>query len=143
LRLMFPGAVFIHARRHPLDTCLSCYRQYFTDAQNFSYDLDDLAHYYRQYRALMDGWHRELPAAILDVDYEALVGDLEGETRRIVDFCRLPWEDRCLDFHQSRRTVKTASAGQVRRPLYASSVHQWKNYEPYLRPLTDALADLI
>lgn len=143
LHLMFPEATFIHARRHPLDTCLSCYRQYFTDAQSFSYDLADLAHYYRQYRALMDVWHRVLPGAILDVDYETLVADQEAQSRRIVEFCGLPWESRCLDFHETRRTVRTASAGQVRQALYASSVHQWTNYEPWLRPLADALADLL
>ena len=143
LRLMFPNASFIHARRHPLDTCLSCYKQYFTDAQSFSYDLEDLAHYYRQYRDLMEWWHGELPGTILDVDYEAVVGDQEAQSRRIVEFCQLPWETRCLDFHETRRAVKTASVGQVRQALYASSVHQWKNYEPYVHPLVDALTDLL
>ncbi len=143
LRVMFPDATIIHARRHPLDTCLSCYKQYFTETQSFSYDLGDLAHYYRQYRGLMEWWHTVLPGTILDVDYETLVGNQEVESRRIVEFCRLPWEARCLDFHETRRAVKTASAGQVRQALYATSVHQWKHYEPWIGPLVDALADLL
>jgi tetratricopeptide (TPR) repeat protein len=143
LRLMFPNATFIHARRHPLDTCLSCYKQYFTRAQNFSYSLEDLAHYYRQYRALMDWWHAQSPGMILDVDYEALVSDQEAQSRRIVEFCALAWDERCLDFHETRRAVKTASAGQVRQALYATSVNQWKHYEPNLRPLVDALGDML
>ena len=143
LRLMFPNATFIHARRHPLDTCLSCYRQYFTQAQNFSYDLRDLAHYYRQYRDLMAWWHARLPGVILDVDYETVVGDLEAQARRVVAFCGLAWDARCLDFHRTQRIVRTASAGQVRQALYATSVDHWKHYEPYIGPLVDALADLL
>jgi tetratricopeptide (TPR) repeat protein len=143
LRLMFPNATFIHARRHPLDTCLSCYKQYFTRAQSFSYSLEDLAHYYRQYRALMAWWHAQLPGTILDVDYEALVGDQAAQSRRIVEFCGLAWDERCLDFHTTRRAVKTASVGQVRQALYSTSVNQWRNYEPNLRPLIDALGDLL
>ena len=143
LRLMFPNATFIHARRHPLDTCLSCYKQYFTQAQNFSYDLDDLAHYYRQYRGLMAWWHAQLPGQILDVDYETVVGDQEARSRRIVEFCGLPWDPQCLDFHTTRRTVRTASAGQVRQALYTTSVGQWQHYEPHIGPLVDALADLL
>lgn len=140
LRMMFPSARFIHARRNPLDTCLSCYKQYFSDAQNFSYSLEDLAHYYHYFERLMAWWHSQLPGEILDLEYESLIGDQKGQTRRMLEFCGLPWEAGCLDFHRIRRAVQTASVGQVRQPLYATSVQSWKRYEPYIQTLIDALA---
>ncbi len=139
IRLMFPQAKIIHCRRHPLDVCLSCYRLYFSGAHPYAYDLRELGHYYRLYEGLMQHWHAVLPGYIHDVQYEALVLDQEAETRRLLDFCELPWHARCLDFHKSERAVMTASLSQVREPIYHSSVQKWQAYEAHLGPLIEAL----
>ncbi len=139
IHLLFPKARIIHCRRDPLDTCLSCYFQNFSDGQFFSYDLANLGRFYRLYEDLMQHWHKVLQGRILDVDYEALVQDLEGQSRRIVEHCGLEWDDRCLDFHKTERKVTTASYHQVRQPLYTSSVGRWRRYEAHLGPLREAL----
>jgi hypothetical protein len=106
----------------------------------FTYDLAELGRYYRGYRALMAHWREVLPPGVmLDVQYEELVADFESQARRIVDFCGLEWDARCLQFYQTQRPVLTASAVQVRRPVYASSVSRWQSYAPMIRPLLDAL----
>jgi tetratricopeptide (TPR) repeat protein len=141
IRMMLPNARIIHCRRDPIDTCLSCYTRKFSRGQPFAYDLRDLGLYYRAYDALMDHWRALLPAdRFIDVHYEAVVDDLEGEARRLVAFCGLAWDEACLDFHQARRPVRTASVNQVRRPLYRTSVARWKAYEPHLGPLLEALS---
>jgi hypothetical protein len=140
---MLPKARIVHCVRSPLDTCLSCFATHFGDTHDYAYDLNHLGRFYRDYRRLMDHW-RSLPdgPAILDVSYEAVVADPEGQTRRLLDFAGLPWDDRCLRFHENPRYVHTTSYSQVRQPLYASSVGRWRNYAGHLTPLRDALADM-
>ena len=141
IRLALPGARIIHARRDPVDTCLSCYSKLFGEALGYTYDLGELARYYRGYAALMAHWRAVLPAdGMLEVDYEAVVADLEGQARRMLAYCGLDWDARCLAFHAGGRWVHTASAAQVRRPIYGASVERWRRYEPYLGPLLEALA---
>jgi len=140
IRLILPNARIIHCRRDPVDTCLSCYTRKFSKGQPFAYDLRDLGLYYRAYDGLMDHWRELLPAdRFMEVEYEAVVDDLEGEARRLVAFCGLDWDEACLSFYQTPRAVRTASVNQVRKPLYRSSVARWKAYEAHLGPLLEAL----
>jgi tetratricopeptide (TPR) repeat protein len=140
LRLILPNARIIHTMRDPIDTCVSCYSKLFTSGQHFSYDLGELGRYYRRYGDLMTHWRSVLtPGAMLDVAYEDLVDDLEGQARRMVAYCGLPWDDRCLSFHRTIRPVKTASAVQVRQPLFRSSLQRWRKYEAGLGPLLKEL----
>jgi hypothetical protein len=119
---------------------VSCFATHFTRAQPQTYDLAELGRYYRSYRNLMLHWRRVLPTGrILDVHYEELVADLEGVARRMVAHCGLEWDARCLDFHRTERTIRTASAVQVRRPIYRGSVGRWRKYQAFLAPLFDAL----
>jgi Flp pilus assembly protein TadD len=132
----FPKARIIRVRRDPIDTCLSCYFQNFSTAQTFTMDLDDLAAYYRTHQRLMDHWCRALPAeAILQVPYEGLVAEQEAWTRKILDFLGLEWDERCLAFHETKRSVTTASVWQVRQKIYRHSVERWRNYEKFIGPL--------
>jgi tetratricopeptide (TPR) repeat protein len=136
IHLALPCATIIHAVRDPIDTCVSCFAKLFVDGQAFTYDLAELGRYYGRYRALMAHWHRVLPPGrILDVRYEDVVADLEGSARRIVAHCGLGWDARCLDFHRTERAVRTASAAQVRRPIYGHAVARWRTYERFLAPL--------
>jgi hypothetical protein len=140
IHLALPGARIIHVQRDPIDTCLSCFAQLFTGDQPFTYDLGELGRYYRAYSDLMEHWRRVLPAnAVLDVRYEDLVADLEGQSRRLLDYCEIPWNDACLAFHRNRRAVRTASATQVRQPLYANSVNRWHAFGDLAQPLLEAL----
>jgi len=140
IHLMFPEARIIHCRRDPVDTCLSNYQRYFSSYLPFSYDLNELGQYHRLYQQLMHHWHAVLPAGrILDVDYEAVVASPEAELRKVLDFCGLGFEAACLDFQNVRRGVSTASAVQVRSPLYDTSVHRWKKYAAHLGPLLRSL----
>ena len=143
LKLVLPKAKIINARRHPLDSCFGSYKQLFASGQPFSYDLTELGEYYLQYQALMDHWHQVMPGAVLDVDYEMVVADLDTQVRRILDYCELPFEESCLRFHETDRAVRTASSEQVRQPIYASSVNLWKNYEPYIEELIEVLEPLL
>ncbi|HTC33327.1 MAG TPA: tetratricopeptide repeat protein [Bryobacteraceae bacterium] len=136
IRLMLPNARIIHTRRDPVDTCVSCYSKLFTSGLLFSYDLAELGRYYRHYSELMAHWRSVLPpSAMLEVSYEDVVNDLEGQARRLIDYCGLPWDDRCISFHKTKRPVKTASAVQVRKPLFRSSLQRWRHYEAGLAPL--------
>jgi hypothetical protein len=140
IRLALPRARIVHVRRDAIDTCLSCWSKLFADSLPYTYDLGELGRYYQAYAALMAHWREALPeGAMLEVQYEELVADLEGESRRILAHCGLAWDERCLEFHDSARWVHTASAAQVRRPLYTGSVGRWRAYEPYLKPLLDTL----
>ena len=141
---MLPNAKIIHVNRNPVDTCLSCYTQLFVHgAQIQTYDLAELGQYYVDYARLMEHWRNVLPeGAFLDVRYEDIVADLEGQARRIIDFCGMDWNDACIDFQRSRHSVRTASVAQVRQPIYKSSVERWRSYEKFLGPLLDALGDL-
>jgi tetratricopeptide (TPR) repeat protein len=137
---LYPGARVIFCRRDPLDTCLSCYFQKFTaDQLVFSYDLTDCATRYLETERLMAHWRKVLPLKWLDVEYEALVSDLEGQSRRLIAFLGFDWEPACLDFHRTARTVTTASAWQVRQPLYSRAVGRWRKYQDQLAPLFDLL----
>ncbi|MES1929287.1 TPR repeat-containing protein [Salinisphaera dokdonensis CL-ES53] len=138
---LFPNARVIYCRREPMDNCLSCYFQLFNQGMRFAYDLEHLGGVYRQHERLMAHWQTALPLSMLTVDYEALVADPEAQSRRLIEFTGLDWDDRCLDFHRARRDVRTASVWQVRQPVYRSSVERWRAYAPWLGPLEAALAD--
>jgi tetratricopeptide (TPR) repeat protein len=136
IHTVFPNARIIRMRRDPIDTCLSCYFQNFSTAQTFTMDLADLADYYQTHQRLMDHWLKALPAeTILEVPYEGLVADQEGWTRKILDFLDLEWDERCLAFHETKRSVTTASVWQVRQKIYRRSVERWRNYEKFIGPL--------
>jgi tetratricopeptide (TPR) repeat protein len=138
--LVFPHGRIIHTRRNPIDTCLSIYFQNFSTGYSYGTDLDDLAFYYREYLRLMDHWREVLPAdRLLEIDYEELVDDQEGGSRRIIEFLGLPWNDRCLDFHKTERKVGTASNWQVRQKIYKTSKERWRNYEQHVGPLAALL----
>jgi tetratricopeptide (TPR) repeat protein len=140
IHLALPNARIIHVRRDPLDTCFSCFSLLFSGDQSFTYDLGELGRYYLGYATLMQHWRRVLPHSVMiDVQYEDLVADLDGQARAIVDHCGLEWEDACLAFHQTQRQVKTASSVQVREPIYRTSVGRWRQYENFLGPLIEAL----
>jgi tetratricopeptide (TPR) repeat protein len=139
IHLALPGAKIIDARRHPLACCFSSFKQLFAEGQEFTYGLGEVGRYYRAYVSLMDHWDKVLPGRILRVQYENVVADLETEVRRLLDFCELEFEPACLEFHRSDRIVRTASSEQVRRPLFASGVDHWRNFEPWLGPLKEAL----
>jgi Tfp pilus assembly protein PilF len=143
IRMALPGAKIIHTVRDPIDTCISCFSTLFTNGHQFSYELTELGRYYRQYSNLMDHWRSVLPAgAMLDVVYENVVDNLEEQARRLVEYCGLPWDDRCLSFHETSRPITTASSVQVRRPLYRNSLARWRRYESHLGPLLAELAGL-
>ncbi len=142
IRLALPNARIIHTTRDPRDTCWSCYSKLFTAGQAFTYDMAELGRYYRRYEELMAYWRSVLPpGAMLDVSYEDVVDDLEGQARRMIEFCGLEWDDRCLSFHRNNRAVKTASTVQVRQQLYRSSLQRWRPYEAWLGPLLRELGD--
>mgnify|MGYP003322422827 CR=1 FL=1 len=143
LSLILPNAKVINARRHPFDSCLGAYKQLFSKGQNFTYDMLDLAHYYQQYDAMIKHWHQVLPGKILDVHYEQTVDDLDTQVRRILDFCELPFEQSCIDFHQTERAVKTASSEQVRQPIYRGALGTWRRYEQFLELWQEQLSDII
>ncbi len=143
IHLMLPNAKIIHVIRNPVDTCLSCFMQLFSNRQEQTYDLAELGRYYVDYARLMAHWRSVLPAgAFLEVRYEDIVADQENQARRMIAYCGLDWDDACIDFHNSKRSVRTASVTQVRQPIYRSSVKRWRKYEGFLGPLLDALGDL-
>lgn len=144
IHLMLPNAKIIHVNRNSMDTCLSCFTMLFKDNHvPWSYDLQELGAYYSGYARLMDHWRRVLPAgAFLDIHYEDIVQDRETQARRLIEYCGLEWNDRCLESHKTERTVRTASLLQVREPVYTSSVERWRHYETHLAPLQAALRDL-
>ena len=136
IHTVFPNARIIRMRRNPIDTCLSCYFQNFSTGMAFTMDLADLADYYRTHQRLMNHWCRVLPpGTILEVPYEELVADQETWTRKILEFIGLEWDERCLAFHETKRSVVTASAWQVRQKIYRQSVERWRNYEKFIGPL--------
>jgi tetratricopeptide (TPR) repeat protein len=135
----FPNAKIIHCRRDPLDTCLSCYFQNFTVGHEYSFDLAHLGLFYRCYRRLMDYWKDELSLTLLEVSYEGLVENTEKVSRQMVEFLGLDWDSGCLDFHKTKRPVHTASAWQVRQPVYTTSIGKWRHFESKLDTLVDSL----
>jgi tetratricopeptide (TPR) repeat protein len=138
---ILPGAVVIDARRHPMDACFSTFKQHFAEGQTFSYDLTDLGRYYNCYLSLMDHWDAVLPGRVLRVQYEEVVREPEANIRRLLAHCGLDFEPACLNFHATRRSVRTASAEQVRQPLYSSGVGYWRHFARELEPLRRALGE--
>jgi tetratricopeptide (TPR) repeat protein len=139
IHLALPQARIINLQRNPMDTCYAVYKQLFKDAYPFSYDLDELGRYYIAYHRLMQHWNAVMPGVIHTVRYETLVADVEGESHRLLDYCGLPWEDQCLRFYENARASTTASAVQVRQPVYDSSVGKWRRYERQLDGLRRVL----
>ena len=140
IRLILPNAKIIDARRHPMACCFSGFKQLFAEGQEFSYELNDIGRYYNDYVALMDHWDTVSTGSILRVYYESVVGDLETQVQRILDYCGLPFEEACLNFYDTERAVRTASSEQVRQPIYNEGVEQWTNFQPYLGTLEQVLA---
>ncbi len=139
IHLILPNAKIIDARRYPLDSCLSSYRQLFARGQSFTYDLTEIGEYFIQYQRMMDHWHDVLPGRCLTVQYEEVVTDFENQVRRLLEYCELPFEDTCINFHQTERPVRTASSEQVRQPVYSKSVNFWRNHEEHLAELIEVL----
>ena len=143
IHLILPRAKIIDTRRHPLGCCFSGYKQHFARGQHFTYNLDDIGRYYRDYVELMAHYDAVLPGRVHRVIYEQLIEDTEGEVRRVLDYCGLPFDQRCLRFYENERAVRTASSEQVRRPIYREGVDHWVNYEPWLGPLKSALGSVL
>ena len=142
IHLILPNAKIIHVRRNAADICLSGFSKCFSNGQTHSYDLREMGRYYVNYARLMEHWRQVLPpATFLDVQYEDLVSDKEAQTRRLIDYCGLTWNDACLEPHKAERSVKTASITQVRQPVYTSSVERWRGYEKHLMPLFEVLGE--
>jgi Sulfotransferase family/Tetratricopeptide repeat len=140
IRRALPNAKIVHVARRPMAACYAMYKTLFKDGYPFSYDLGEIGRYYVGYRRLMDHWQATMPAVIYPLSYEALVADQLGETRKLLDFCGLAWEDSCVEFHRNPQPTTTASAAQVRRPLYDSSVSQWRHYAAELAGLSSLLS---
>jgi tetratricopeptide (TPR) repeat protein len=143
IRLMLPNATIIDTRREPMACCFSNFKQLFASGQEFTYSIEDLARYYRTYLELMRHWDQVLPGRVLRIQYEDVVEDLEGNVRRLLLHCGLEFEANCVEFHRTERSVQTASAEQVRQPIYREGLEQWRNYEPWLGSLRQALGDAL
>ncbi|HUI59519.1 MAG TPA: sulfotransferase, partial [Steroidobacteraceae bacterium] len=143
IQAILPNATIIDVRRHPMDACFSCFKQYFAAGQTFTYDLDVLGRYYRSYLDVMDHWDRTLPHRIFRVSYEELVAEPEAVVRNLLAHCRLPYEPQCLAFHQTHRSIRTASSEQVRQPLYSSGIGYWRRFETDLEPLRRSLGECL
>ncbi|MHB8721220.1 MAG: tetratricopeptide repeat-containing sulfotransferase family protein [Steroidobacteraceae bacterium] len=143
IRLVLPNAKIIDARRHPMACCFSTFKQHFAEGHRYSYSLEDLGRYYREYVLLMEHFDRAIPGAVHRVIHERLVEDTETEVRRLLSYCGLPFEAACLRFYENRRPVRTPSARQVRRPINREGLEQWRHYEHWLRPLERALGDVL
>jgi len=143
IHLMLPNARIIDARRHPLGCCFSGFKQHFARGQSFTYGLEDIGRYYRDYAELMAHYDAVLPGRVHRVFYEAMVEDTEGEVRRLLEYCGLPFEPGCLKFYENDRAVRTASSEQVRRPMFREGMDHWRHFEPWLGPLKGALGDVL
>jgi tetratricopeptide (TPR) repeat protein len=136
IHAVFPNARIIHVRRHPVDNCLSIFFQSFNEHHQYAFDQENLVHYRHEYERLMQHWREVMPAnRYFEFDYENLVADQEGISRKLIDFCGLEWDDACLSYHQNEQTIRTASVWQVRQKIYTTSVERWRHYEPYIKPL--------
>jgi hypothetical protein len=143
IHLILPNAKIIDARRAPMDCCFSGFKQLFAEGQEFTYGLHEVGRYYANYVDLMDHWDAVLPGKVLRVQHEDVLDDLEGQTRRVLEFIGVPFEQACLDFHKTERAVRTASSEQVRQPINRKGQDAWKPFEPWLDPLKQALADTL
>jgi hypothetical protein len=137
---MFPDARIIRTKRHPLDSCLSAWGSLFADFHDYCYDFNELPTFYTLYHDMIEHWDRVLPGKIHHHSYEKLIAEPEPAIRRLLDFCSLPFDERCLNFQNTQRRVRTSSASQVREPIYGRSVERWRNYEQFLGPWKKALA---
>ena len=140
---ILPQAKIIHSRRHPVETCLSCYRINFAEGQSWSYHLGELGRYYKRYWNLMKYWRSEFPGVMYEAVYEKNVDDVESSAKDLIAFLGLEWDENCLDFYNTDRPVKTASASQVKKPIYKTSTNRWRKYEKYLGPLLEEIGDLV
>jgi cytochrome c-type biogenesis protein CcmH/NrfG len=143
IHAILPRATIIDVRRHPMDACFSCFKQYFAAGQSFTYDLEGLGRYYRCYLATMDHWDAVLPGKVLHVSYEDLVREPHDQVRRLLGHCGLEFDARCLEFHRTQRPIRTASSEQVRQPLYTSGIGYWRRFERELQPLCASLGDCL
>jgi len=137
IKAILPQAIIIHTVRNPVDTCLSCYQQNFSSGQNFSFSLEGLGHFYNAYADVMKLWQQYY--SFYELSYEEVTANQEAETRKLLEYCGLSWDNKCLSFHETKRSVATASTMQVREPIYRRSVEKWRNYEQYLGTLLDIL----
>lgn len=140
---MLPNAKIIDVRREPMACCFSNLKQLFAAGQEFTYSIADIARYYRNYLELMRHWDAVLPGRVLRVHYEDLVDNLEGNVRRILEFCGLQFEPTCVEFYKTQRSVRTPSSEQVRQPIFREGLYQWRNYERWLSPLRDAVGEAL
>jgi hypothetical protein len=143
IHLMLPRAKIIDARRHPLGCCFSNFKQHFARGQHFTYSLDEIGRYYHDYVELMAHFDAVLPGRVHRVIYERMIEDTEGEVRRLLEYCGLPFDERCLRFYENERAVRTASSEQVRQPIFREGVDHWRNYDPWLGPLRKALGPVL
>ena len=143
IMLLLPNAKIIDARRHPMACCFSGFKQLFAEGQEFSNDLEYAGLYYRDYISLMDFWQKVFPGQILLVEYEDVVANLDRSVKRILDYCDLPFEKTCLDFHKTERAVRTPSSEQVRQPIFKEGLEQWRHFEEHLGPLKEALGAVL
>ncbi|MGH1460649.1 MAG: tetratricopeptide repeat-containing sulfotransferase family protein [Neptuniibacter sp.] len=143
IHAILPNAKIIHSRRHPIETCLSCYRIFFAEGHQWTYNLTELGRYYRRYWDLMKHWREAFPGVMHEVRYEENVADVEGQARKLIDYLDLEWNDNCLEFYNVDRPVKTASLSQVRKPIYKTSTNRWRKYEQYLGPLLEEIGDIV
>ena len=143
LQAILPNAKIIDARRHPLDSCMGCFKQHFAKGQTFTYDLFELGEFYLEYDKLMKHWDKVLPGKVLRVQYEDVVSDLENEVKRILNYCNLPFEKGCINFHETKRAVRTASSEQVRQPIYNQSINTWKKFDAHIQDLKEILSPLL
>lgn len=143
IHAILPNAKIIHSRRHPVETCLSCYRINFAEGHQWTYNLRELGRFYKRYWALMKYWRQAFPGVMYEAVYEDNVADVEASAKRLIDYLGLEWNDRCLEFYNVDRPVKTASVTQVRKPIYKTSTNRWRKYEKYLGPLLEELGDIV
>jgi len=141
IKLILPNAKIVDARREPMACCFSGFKQLFAEGQEFTYSLENIGQYYRDYVQLMKHWDQVLPGYVLRVQHEDVVADLEGQVRRLLEFCGLPFETACIEYHKTERNVRTPSSEQVRQPIFTDALEQWRNFESHLQPLKDALGD--
>ena len=139
IKVILPKAKVIHCMRNPMDNCLSVFKNRFSQANHYAYNLKELGEFYYHYLDLMNHWRATIPLFIYDISYEALVLDQEQETKKLLNYCQLPWEETCLSFYKTERPIATSSYTQVRRPMYSDSVNLWMKYESELEPLKKAL----
>ena len=139
INLILPNSKIIDARRNPMDTCFSCFKQLFARGQAFTYDLQEIGRYYLSYIRLMDHWQKVVPDKVYLVEYEKMIANQEEETKKLLKFCDLSFQENCLKFYENKRAVKTASSEQVRQPIYKRGINYWKNFEESLVDLKVSL----